>query len=407
MTRGAERSVLAALVAGPRYLVTAWPWRAVAWCVSGAVLGLITIAAALPLLLSGVSRRVRTVLWAPLLELEAARLALVDEEASVRVRKDVLAARAGHRLPTVRHVGYLSATALITGPVAAVLTAGLLLLTGLLVAAPWLVGPGDPINLGPWVVDSPGEARIACLLGIVAGVGSAYLVGGFAGAMAHLSAAALSDPGALQREVTRLETSRTDLLHAVEQERRRIESELHDRVQHRLVTLSLTLGLAASQHGADETGRLAAEAQRQLDDASGELRAVLLGIQPRALTEHGLVPAVMDLVGSYPLPVTCHFGQTEESPRLPALVEQVAYLVISESLTNVIKHARAGVVTLTAERADESWWLVITDDGCGGARPEVGHGLSTLAARVAAIDGELTVTSPAGGPTEMRMRCPI
>lgn len=407
MTRGAERSVLAGVASGPRYLLTAWPWRAVAWCVSGVVLGLIIVAAAPPLLLSGMSRRVRAALWAPLLELEAARLALVDEEASTRLRNDVLAARAGHRLPTVRHVGYLSVTALITGPVAAMLTASLLLVTGLMVAAPWLVGPDDPLNLGPWVVDSPGEARIACLLGVLVGISSAYLVGGIAGAVAHLSAAVLSDPDALQREVTRLEGSRTDLLHAVEQERRRIESELHDRVQHRLVTLSLTLGVAASRHGADDTGQLAAEAQRQLDDASRELRSVLLGIQPRALTEHGLVPAVMDLVGSYPLPVTCHFGATEESPRLPALVEQVAYLAISESLTNVIKHAGADTVTLTADRAGDGWWLVITDDGCGGARLEGGHGLASLAARVAAVDGELTVTSPVGGPTEMRMRCPI
>ncbi|MGO1974289.1 MAG: histidine kinase [Propionibacteriaceae bacterium] len=407
MARGVERSVLAALVSGPRYLMTAWPWRAVAWCVSGAVLGLIITVAALPLLLSGVSRRVRTALWAPLLELEAARLALVDEEAGARVRNDVLAARAGDRLPTVRHVGYLSATALITGPIAGVLTAGLLLVTSLMLGAPLLVSPGDPINVGPWVVDTPIEAWAACLLGIPAGVISAYLVGGFAGAVAHLSVAALSDPGALQREVTRLGTTRSDLLHAVEQERRRIESELHDRVQHRLVALSLTLGLAESRHGEDETGRLAAEAQRQLDDALGELRAVLLGIQPRALTEHGLVPAVMDLVGAYPLSVTCHFGSTEASPRLPALVEQVAYLVISESLTNVIKHAGAGGVSLAADRDEDSWWLVITDDGRGGADPDAGRGLSLLAARVAALDGELMITSPVGGPTETRMRCPI
>jgi signal transduction histidine kinase len=195
-------------------------------------------------------------------------------------------------------------------------------------------------------------------------------------------------------------------LSAVEQERRRIESDLHDRVQHRLVALALTLGIAEDLHGDDETGRLAADAHRQLDDTLAELRSVLLGILPRALTEHGLVAAVVDLIGPYPLPVSADFGRTETPRRLPAALEQAAYLVINEALTNVVKHASATIVTIEADRQEGLWWIMIRDDGRGGATVGTGRGLAALTARAEAVNGTLTVDSPAGGPTEVRMRCP-
>ncbi|WP_235677993.1 sensor histidine kinase [Mycolicibacterium sarraceniae] len=334
------------------------------------------------------------------------RLLLVDEAACECIRRDLAAARTEQRLPSARQVSFVLFTALIAGPCGTVLVAFLVILTGVMLAAPWLVSPGEPINVAVWLIDTPRESWAAAIFGAAILILSMYIIGAYAGAAGQLAVAALTDSQALHREVARLEDSRTALLHAVEQERRRIESDLHDRVQHRLVALALTLGIAENIHGDDETGRLAADAHRQLDDSLAELRSVLLGILPRALTEHGLTAAVTDLIGPYPLPVTTDFGTTETSQRLPAAIEHTAYSVINEALTNVVKHGSATSVSITADRQDGVWWMTIRDNGGGGAAIQTGRGLATLAARVEAIDGSLTICSPAGGPTEVRMRCP-
>lgn len=405
MVQAPARSLVAAMTSGPRYLLSSWPWRALAWTVFGGALSGITIGMT-PLLLVAFSRSLRASLWSPLLEVEVARLSLVDVPASERLKQHLSAARSEGRLPSPRQVLYVLFTALIAGPFGFLLAGFLAIVTGVLVAAPWLVRPGEPINVGLWVVNTPGESWAALVAGIGHAILSAYLVGAYAGVVGRLTVAAFTDSQSLQREVTRLEDSRTALLSAVQQERRRIESDLHDRVQHRLVALALTLGIAEDLHGDDETGRLAADAHRQLDDILAELRSVLLGILPRALTEHGLVAAVVDLIGPYPLTVSADFGRTEIPRRLPAAVEHAAYLVINEALTNVVKHASATTVTIEADRQDDLWRITIRDDGRGGATVGSGRGLATLAARAEAVNGTLTVDSPAGGPTEVRMRCP-
>ncbi|MBV5242294.1 sensor histidine kinase [Mycolicibacterium sp. PAM1] len=407
MVQAPARTLVAAMISGPRYLVSMWPWRALLWTVFGGVLGTVLIVGLPLILVMGVSRSARTAVWAPLLEIECARLSLIDEAAAERARSDVNAARAQQRLPTLRQAGYMVLTAMFTGPWGVVLVGFSAILIGVMVAAPWLVRPGEPINVGLWLIDSSGEAWAAVTLGIALLVLAAYLVGAYAAAVAQITVAALVDPHALQREVARLEHSRTALLDAVEQERRRIESDLHDRVQHRLVALALTLGIAENAHGDSAAGRLAADAHGQVDDIAAELRSVLLGILPRALTEHGLVAAATDLIGRYPVAVEADFGATEIPARLPGPVEHTAYLVLNEALTNSAKHASAGHVTITADRRDGLWWLVIRDDGRGGATIQPGRGLATLAARVEAVNGTLTVTSPAGGPTEVGMRCPV
>lgn len=405
MVQAPARSLVAAMSAGPRYLLSSWPWRALAWTVFGGALSGVTIGMT-PLLLLAFPRSLRASLWSPLLEVEVARLSLIDVAAAERLKHHVSAARSEGRLPSLRQVLYVLFTALIAGPFGFLLAGFLAIVTGVLLAAPWLVRPGEPINVGLWLVDTPGESWAALAAGIGHAILSAYVVGAYAGVMGRLTVAAFTDSQSLQREVTRLEDSRTALLSAVEQERRRIESDLHDRVQHRLVALALTLGIAEDLHGDDETGRLAADAHRQLDDTLAELRSVLLGILPRALTEHGLVAAVVDLIGPYPLPVSADFGRTETPRRLPAALEQAAYLVINEALTNVVKHASATTVTIEADRQEGLWWIMIRDDGRGGATVGTGRGLAALTARAEAVNGTLTVDSPAGGPTEIRMRCP-
>lgn len=405
MVQAPARSLVAGMTAGPRYLLSSWPWRALAWTVFGGALSGVTIGMT-PLLLLAFSRSLRASLWSPLLEVEVARLSLIDVPAAERLKRHVSAARSEGRLPSLRQVLYVLFSALIAGPFGFFLAGFLAIVTVVLVAAPWLVRPGEPINVELWVVNTPGEAWAALAAGIGHAILSAYVVGAYAGVVGRLTVAAFTDSQSLQREVTRLEDSRTALLSAVEQERRRIESDLHDRVQHRLVALALTLGIAEDLHGDDETGRLAADAHRQLDDTLAELRSVLLGILPRALTEHGLVAAVVDLVGPYPLPVSVDFGRTEIPRRLPAAVEHAAYLVINEALTNVVKHASATTVTIEADRQEGLWWIMIRDDGRGGATVGTGRGLAALTARAEAVNGTLTVDSPAGGPTEVRMRCP-
>lgn len=406
MVQAPARSLVAAMVSGPRYLVSSWPWRALVWTLFGGVLGVVALVALGPVLVLGMSRSLRTSLWSPVLEIECARMSLIDEDAAERVRRDVATARTEQRLPSARQAAYVLFNTLIAGPGGALVAVFVAILIGVLLAAPWLVHPGEPINVALWVIDTPGESWVAALLGLALVIVSAYCVGIYAGAIGWLSAVALTDSQALQREVTRLADSRAALLTAVEQERRRIESELHDRVQHRLVALALTLGIAENTHGDDETGRLAAEAHRQLDDTLAELRSVLLGILPRALIEHGLTAAVTDLIGPYPLPVSVDFGSTETAQRLPAAVEHTAYLVINEALTNIVKHSSASTVTITADRQDGMWRLAIGDDGTGGVVIAPGRGLATLAARVEAVNGMLTVHSPIGGPTKVRMQCP-
>lgn len=407
MIQAPAQSLGAAMASGPRFLLSAWPWRAVMWTLLGGVLSAVLVVGVPLILVLGVSRSLRNTMWSPLLEMECARLSLIDEQAAGYIRGDLATARAEQRLPTPRQVGYVLFTALITGPWGVVLAGFLAIVTTVMMAAPWLVRPGEPINVALWLIDTTGEAWIAALLGAGLLILTAYLVGAYAAALGQLAGVALTDPLALQREVVRLEHSRTALLTAVEQERRRIESDLHDRVQHRLMALALTLGIAENAHGDDDTGRLAADAHRQVDDIAAELRSVLLGILPRALTEHGLIAAVTDLIGPYPLPVQVDFGDTEVPRRLSPAIEHTAYLVLNEALTNVVKHASASTVTLIAGRRDGMWRFTIRDDGYGGATLRAGRGLAALTARVEAVNGTLSISSPLGGPTEVSMRCPV
>lgn len=335
------RSVTASMLNGPRYLASAWPWRALMACLLGAIFSVAGVLGLVPVLVLGVNRALRTEMWTPLLDIEAARLSLIDGNVAAGFRREVAAARDDRRLPSLRQVGYVLVITLLTGPVGGALAGFLILLDGVLLAAPWIADRADPINVGPWTVETPAQAWIAFVVGIVAVVISAYVIGAYSGAAGQLAAATVTDAPALSREVTRLADSRSALLAAVDQERGRIESELHDRVQHRLVALAVTLGMVENLHGDDTAGRVAADAHGQLDDILAELRSVIMGIQPRALSEYGLVAPVTDLVASFPIPVVCEFGDTERQARLPAAVEQVAYRVINETLTNAVKHAGA------------------------------------------------------------------
>jgi signal transduction histidine kinase len=188
-------------------------------------------------------------------------------------------------------------------------------------------------------------------------------------------------------------------------ERRRLERDLHDGAQQRLVALSLQLGLARGQVERDPqaAARMLDAAREELRQALAELRELARGIHPAVLTDRGLDAALESLVDRAPVPV-----ELEELPveRLPAAVEAAAYFVVAESLTNIAKYAQAHEAHVRVTRADGAAVVEVRDDGIGGADASGGTGLRGLADRLAALDGDLEVHSPPGGGTVVRATIP-
>jgi PAS domain S-box-containing protein len=201
-----------------------------------------------------------------------------------------------------------------------------------------------------------------------------------------------------------LAASRARLVAAADGERRRVVRDLHDGAQQRLVHTIVTLKLAleALQANQADGPGLVAEALDHAQQATAELRELSRGILPTVLTRGGLRAAVQALASRTPVPVEV----TVSADRLPAAVEATAYFVVAESLTNVAKHARATGATVQARIAEDTLQLQVRDDGAGGARPE-GSGLVGLADRLAALDGQLRVESPAGGGTLVAADIPL
>ena len=189
------------------------------------------------------------------------------------------------------------------------------------------------------------------------------------------------------------------MVDAAEAERRRIERDLHDGAQQRLVALAMELGRAKSKFAddVDAARELVDQAHAEAKAALTELRDLVRGVHPPVLTDRGLDAALSGLAARCPVPVEVH---VEAPVRPKASVEAVAYFVVAEALTNVAKHSRASHANVVVEGHGYPGTLsiVISDDGIGGADPG-GAGLAGLADRVAGVDGTLTVESPSGGPT--------
>jgi signal transduction histidine kinase len=188
-------------------------------------------------------------------------------------------------------------------------------------------------------------------------------------------------------------------------QRRRLERDLHDGAQQRLVSLALTLRMARDKLGPDagEVGRLLDHSRQELDEALRELPELARGIHPTVLSNRGLAGAVEALAHRAPLPV-----EVDELPaeRLPEQVELAAYFVVSEALTNVAKHASARQASVTMIKTGGRLEVEIRDDGVGGADVERGTGLRGLTDRLAAIDGRLDVDSEPGSGTTVRASIP-
>jgi signal transduction histidine kinase len=214
-----------------------------------------------------------------------------------------------------------------------------------------------------------------------------------------------SRTGQLSAEVEHLGEARAHAVESAESERRRIERDLHDGLQPRLVSLALELGIAKSrfERDPDYARSLLEQAHEQAKIAIQDLRSLVRGIHPSVLDERGLDAALSALVASCHVPVRV---DVRLSGRPDRPQEAVAYFVVAEAITNVTKHASASKAAVTITDDDGVLRVLVEDDGRGGAAIEPGGGLAGLAARAAAIDGRLTVTSPPGGPTRVAAELP-
>jgi signal transduction histidine kinase len=206
----------------------------------------------------------------------------------------------------------------------------------------------------------------------------------------------------LRARVEDLRASRERLVRAGLDERRRLERDLHDGAQQRLVALALTLRLARGKADG-EAADLLDEAAAELQHATTELRELARGIHPAVLIDHGLGPAIGALANRAPVPVEV---AALPNGRLPAPVESAAYFLVAEALTNVSRYARASFAEVRVARANGSVTVEVRDDGIGGADPAAGSGLRGLADRMAALDGALEVSSPPGAGTTVRAVLP-
>jgi signal transduction histidine kinase len=206
-------------------------------------------------------------------------------------------------------------------------------------------------------------------------------------------------------EAERLQSSRARGVEAAEAERRRIERDLHDGAQQRLVAVAMGLGRAKSKMDTDPEGaaELIAEAHADAKLAIKELRDLARGIYPSVLGDRGLDAALSALAARVPIEVEL---QVNVEPRPPTSVESAAYFTVGEALTNITKHSQATKATVKVNRVETGVLVEITDNGQGGAELKPGGGLAGLADRAATIDGVVVVVSPTGGPTVIRAELP-
>jgi signal transduction histidine kinase len=268
--------------------------------------------------------------------------------------------------------------------------------------------PNGGADLGLFTVRSPQATVLVGLAGLVLLWVAPYLARGLAAAHSAAAHAMLGPLSArkLAARVGQLEQSRARVVDSAEAERRRIERDLHDGAQQRLVALAMNLGRARSRYEEDPVAarELLEEAHTEAKQALVELRNLARGIHPAVLADRGLDAALSGLAGRSPVPVTV---EVDVSARPSRTVEAIAYFVVAEALTNVAKHAQASYASVVVRRVDGMLRVVVTDDGVGGAElTSGGTGLAGLADRVSGVDGRLALHSPAGGPTVLTVELP-
>ncbi|MFF8732654.1 sensor histidine kinase [Streptomyces sp. NPDC015171] len=412
-------------MSGPGFLLSVWPWRSVAYLLTGAVTGvaalvaIVTVAAVcgtlaitvvgLPLLavvaLSGI----------PVAWVERRRLRLVDRDPVVGQHQEPAAPGLGIWLTTRlreqatwRELGHTLLFAGLLWPVDALVVTVALLVPLSMVAAPLMmatVGDGYETKvLKQWTITTWPTAFGVAVLGLLLMGLCCYVLGIAAGARAELTRLLIaSRESELDAKVVELARSRFRLVDAFEAERRRIERDLHDGAQQRLVALTMTLGLARLDAPPGTLADQLAKAHDEAGKALEELRELIHGIHPKILADYGLEAAVADAADRSVVPVDVDLRLPG---RLPQGVEAAAYFVVCEALANVAKHSGADRAQVSGGHRDGRLFLQVRDDGRGGADPSAGSGLTGLADRVAVLDGRLALSSPPGGPTLLLVEFP-
>jgi signal transduction histidine kinase len=318
----------------------------------------------------------------------AVRLAVFD-----RARVTMLLGGAAHGdVPAGRALAYLALrvpVGLLGGLLAVLYAYGAV--TVALVLTGWFTGrPVDDIQPSPLTVAYIlGAAAVLAFLGLQGLLGVARTD--------RALAARLLVPGdreAYEQRIAELSTARADVVAAVDAERRRIERDLHDGVQQRLVALGMLLGMAR-RAAPERAGELLRQAHEEAAAALVDLRDVSWRVFPAALDAGGLPVALETVADRSPIPVRLDVDLRE---RPESAAETVAWFVVSEAVTNAAKHAGAATIDVTVHRTGADLHVRVRDDGGGGADP-AGGGLTGLARRVSALDGRFSVDSPAGGPT--------
>jgi signal transduction histidine kinase len=392
------------------FLRSAWPWRSLVYLISGVALGGVTVTVFTLLAIGGAVLAIGLVglLAFPAMMLasiyvarfERWRLRLVDPNPApdphrpvpvrswrqvrtwfaVRLREPATWREFGYAMVSCLAMWWIDLT---------------VLCVTLYLPAAFLAAPVYASDESPFLVVG------AIVFGLVLFVVAAYPVTAWAAARASLTRAILQPLDAKLGEAVR---SRARLVDAFAVERRRIERDLHDGAQQRLVALSMKLGLARLDLPPGSPAAVqVAEAHELARDALDELRELIRGVHPQVLTDRGLPAAVDDLAGRAPVPVDTDLALPG---RLPGPVELAAYFVVAEALTNVARHSGATRAAVRARLFHDRLVLEVSDDGVGGADPADGTGLAGLADRIAAVDGALTLSSPAGGPTLVRAELP-
>jgi signal transduction histidine kinase len=266
--------------------------------------------------------------------------------------------------------------------------------------------PSGGAKVGDFVLGGTPRMTASAVIGLLVLLAAPQLTRGLAGADAALSRRLLGPRRDLAARVTELEISRERVVDAAETERRRIERDLHDGAQQRLVALAMDLGRAKARFAddLDAAAGLVDQAHAQAKEALVELRNLVRGVHPPVLTERGLDAALSGLAALCPVPVEVH---VDVPVRPKSSVEAVAYFMVAEALTNVAKHSRASHAKVVVEGHGYPGTLtvMISDDGVGGADVH-SPGLSGLADRVSGVDGRLSVESPSGGPTIIAAELP-
>ncbi|NUR66028.1 MAG: sensor histidine kinase [Streptomyces sp.] len=412
---------------GRGYLRSAWPWRSVAFLAGGALFGAVVLVGIVAGVVVGAATAV-VLVGLPLLGLTA--LSGIPVAAVERWRvgsAGVGQVPAGaHRVPdapglarwlavrlkepeTWRELAYAVFLALVLWPLDALVVTFAAGVPLFLLATPLLVAvDGEAKVVKLWTVDTwPAAFGVTAAGGVLLLLG-AYVLGVAAGARVEVAKALLGAHAQNSARVTELVRSRVRLVDAFEAERRRIERDLHDGAQQRLVALTMSLGLARLDAPPGPLADQLAQAHGEAEKALAELRELIHGIHPKVLADYGLEAAVADAADRSVIPVDVRLDLPR---RLPRPVESAAYFVVCEALANVARHSGASRAVVSGGvtgggQAGEGLTLEIRDDGRGGADLGGGTGLTGLADRVSVLDGRLFLSSPPGGPTLLRVEIP-